>query len=381
MAIACGMSVANGYYNQPLLAQIERSLDISVQQVGLMPMFTQIGIAIGVFLLVPLGDLVESRRLMMIMLCANAGALVAVALAPSLNWLIVSSLVMGITTVVPYLIPPFAAHLAAPQERGKVVGMITSGIFFGILLARTVSGFVGAAFGWRSMYAIASGLMIFLAIILLRFLPTSQPSSRMSYPQLIRSLWELVTQQPLLRQAAIVQAMLFGTFNAFWTTLIFLLESPSYHYGSQVAGLFGLIGVIGAMAAPLVGRLADRKGPRLAVGIAIAITLASWVVLWLFGYQLLGLIVGVILLDLGVQAGHVSNQALIYSLLPEARSRLNTVYVVLAFVGAAIGSSLAAYSWSVWQWQGVSILSLFMVFVAGATYWWENTKRKFLLMK
>jgi len=280
--------------------------------------------------------------------------------------------------LVPYLIPPFAAHLAAPQERGKVVGMVASGVFIGILLARLVSGLVGASLGWRAMYWIASGLMVAIAIVLAKFLPKSRPSSTLSYGQLLRSLGELLKEQPSLGEASVTQALLFGSFNAFWTTLIFLLESPPYHYGSQAAGLFGLVGVVGASAAPLVGRLSDRKSPRLAVGLAIMIILSSWLVLWGFGYQLWGLIVGVTLLDLGLQAGHVSNQSLIFSLLPNARSRLNTVYGVTNFIGAALGSLIAAWIWGVWQWNGVCLLGLSLSVLAFIIYL-KGRKRKPML--
>ena len=368
LAIVCGITIANGYYNQPLLAQISRDFGVSVQQVGLVPTFSQMGIALGVLLLLPLGDLVENRRLMLIMLSATACALVGMAVSPNIHWLQAASFATGFTTLVPYLIQPFAAHLAAPQERGKVVGIVSSGIFIGILLARTVSGFVGEHFGWRMMYWIASILMISTAIALAKFLPKHQPTTTLLYGKLLRSMVTLIKNEPRVLQAALTQAMLFASFNAFWTTLIFFIETPPYHYSSQAAGLFGLVGVVGASAAPLVGRLADRKSPRLAVGVAIAIVLLSWIVLWGEGRQLWGLIVGVTLLDLGLQAGHVSNQSLIFSLLPHARSRGNTIYGVTNFIGAALGSSIAAWSWSVGQWNGVCIFGLLLSLMAIGLY-------------
>lgn len=379
LAMVCGVTIANGYYNQPLLAQISRSFAVSVQQVGLVPTFSQMGIALGMVLLLPLGDIVESRRLMIAALGVTTCALVGSAIAPNIHWLYVTSFATGFTTLVPYLIPPFVAHLAAPQERGKMVGMVASGVFIGILLARTVSGLIGDSLGWRSVYWLASGLMVATALVLAKFLPKSQPSSTLSYGQLLRSLGKLIKEQPRLREASLTQALLFGSFNVFWTTLIFLLESPPYHYGSQVAGLFGLVGVVGASAAPLVGRMSDRKGPRLAVGLAVVIILSSWVVLWVLGYQLWGLIVGVTLLDLGLQAGHVSNQSLIFSLLPNARSRLNTVYGVTNFIGAALGSLLAAWSWSMWQWNGVCFLGLSLSMIALIIYF-KGRRRKLNLL-
>lgn len=369
MAIASGATAANLVYNQPLLADIGRDFHASVQQVGLISMLTQIGYGVGMFLFVPLGDMVERRRLIVSMTMATGCALTAAAVSPGFIWLAVASLIVGITTIVPQLLVPFAAHLAGPQERGKVVGSVMSGLLIGLLLARTVSGFIGASLSWRTVYWMASGLMVVLAVALFMLLPQSRPSSTVSYRKLMQSLPGLIRKQPVLREASMVGAMLFGAFSCFWTALVFLLEEPPYHYGSQVAGLFGLVGVIGAAAAPIVGRLTDQKSPRLTVGLAIVISMSSFLVLWLFRHQFWGLIVGVILLDLGTQAGQVSNQARIYSLPAEVHSRLNTVYMVSYFLGGSVGSYLAAYSWSIWQWNGVCTVGLLMLTVAFAVHW------------
>lgn len=374
MAIACGVSVANLYYNQPLLAQMGRSFQIDARQVGFIPMLTQIGYAVGMLLFVPLGDKMERRSLIVTLSILNVGALVATAASPSLVWLVVASLVVGITTVVPQLIVPFAAALAAPGERGRVVGNVMSGLLIGVLLARTVSGFVGASLGWRGMYEIAAVLMIVLAVTLAKLLPKSQSSVQLSYVELLRSLPQLMQTQPVVREAALTGAMLFGAFSCFWTTLIFRLEAPPYHYGSQVAGLFGLVGVVGAGAASFVGRVADKSSPRVTLGFAIAISIASFVIFWLLGHQLWGLTLGVILLDLGTQAGQVSNQARIYSLLPEAHNRLNTIYMVSYFIGGSLGSYLGTYSWSLGQWNGVCLVGLLMLGAGLAVYYRGGTK-------
>lgn len=367
MAIASGAAAANLYYNQPLLAIIAQSFQTSEHSVGLIPMLTQIGYAIGIFLLVPLGDLVERRRLILTMLVATAFALGVAALAPNFTWLVGASLAIGMTTIVAQLIVPFAANLASPQARGKVVGMVMSGLLIGILLARTVSGFVGANFGWRSMYWIASVLMILLALALSKLLPKSQPTLRVPYLKLMQSLFELI-RQPVLQEASLAGAMSFAAFSAFWSTLVFLLAQPPYHYGSEVAGLFGLVGVVGAAAAPLVGKLADRRSPKLTVALGLTITTISFLVFWWQGHQLVGLIFGVILLDLGVQTTMVSNQARIYSLPPEAHSRLNALYIMFYFLGGALGSFLGAYAWSRWQWNGVCAVSLLMLAIAFTTF-------------
>ncbi|HEY9725304.1 MAG TPA: MFS transporter [Chroococcales cyanobacterium] len=368
LTVASGVAVANLYYNQPLLAEIARSLNASVQQVGYIPTLTQIGYAVGLILIVPLGDAIERRRLLVILFTIVAGALVAAAVSPNIIWLAIASLAIGITTIVPQLIIPFVAQLAEPQERGKAVGTVVSGLLLGILLARTVSGFVGSIFNWRVMYWLASALMIIFAVAISRLLPKSQPSVAMSYRNLMHSLLVLIREQPVLREAALIQAMEFGAFSVFWSTLVFLLENPPYHYGSQVAGLFGLVGAVGATAAPLIGRLADRKSPRRVVGIAIAITTSAFLLFWLFGYHLWGLIVGVILLDLGLQSAQVPNQTRITSLVPEAASRANAVFVACFFCGGASGSFLGTYAWSKWQWHGVCLVGLCMLTIAWMIY-------------
>jgi predicted MFS family arabinose efflux permease len=369
LAIAGGVTIMNVFYNQPLLADIARSFQVSVSSVSSIPALTQIGFGVGLLLFVPLGDMVNRQKLIVAKLILVTCALIAAAVSPSHIWLSAASLAIGLTTVVPPIVVPFAAQISAPLERGKAIGTVMSGIFFGILLSRTISGFIGATLGWRAVYWIAAMLMLVLAVVLAKLLPTNKPSSQISYPQLMQSLPQLIQQQSVLREASVTGAMLFGVFNAFWTTLVFLLSRPPYHYGSEVAGLFGLVGISGSAAAPMVGSLADKRGPRLTVGLAIAITVVAYGVFWLWGYQLWGLAVGAILLDLGVQAGMVSNQARIYTLLPETyNSRLNTIYMVSYYLGGALGSTLGAYGWSVWQWKGVCTVGLLMLVIAFAAY-------------
>ena len=364
MAIASGATAANLYYNQPLLAVIGQSFRASPHAVGLIPMLTQIGYAIGILLFVPLGDLLERRRLITTMLGCVAAMLALAALSPNLTWLIAASFAIGVTSIAAQVIIPFAAQLAKPQDRGKVVGTVMSGLLIGILSARTISGFVGATLGWQAMYWIASGLMVVMALLLSRLLPRSRPALKSSYKRLMGSLWHLIRSQPVLREASLIGAMSFGAFSAFWSTLVFLLERSPYHYGSDVAGLFGLVGIVGAAAAPLVGKLADRSSPRLTLGLGIATTTLSFVLFWMFGYQLWGLIVGVIFLDLGVQSTMISNQAKIYSLPTELHSRLNALYIMFYFFGGALGSYLGAYGWSRWQWNGVCGMGLGLLAIA-----------------
>ncbi|MCR8630512.1 MFS transporter [Paenibacillus radicis (ex Xue et al. 2023)] len=376
MAIACGMTVANLYYNQPLLADIGRSFHVSDNQIGIISMLTQIGYAVGLFLFVPLGDMRERRQLLFLLLIAVSLSLVGIATAQSLIWISIASLLVGVTTVIPQMMVPLAAQLAAPSERGKVIGTVMSGLLIGILLARTVSGIVGGALGWRTMFGIAAVMMLLLAAILRLYLPKSYPESKITYRQLMLSIGQLIIKHRTLREASLIAAMLFGSFSAFWTTLVFYIEGAPYNYGSEIAGLFGLVGVAGALAAPLAGRLSDRYNTKYIVGFAILITLLSFVFFWQFGDHLWGLVIGVILLDLGVQGGQIANQSRIYSLAPEARGRLNTVYMVSTFLFGSVGSALGSYAWSLWRWNGVSAVGGCMVLIAFAVWGWHRMKER-----
>ncbi len=363
MAVTCGMAVANMYYNQPLLAEIGRSFHTTAKSVGVIAMLTQIGYALGMLLFVPLGDMWERRRILWMLLIAVSISLIGIATAKSLLLLGIASFMVGFTTVVPQLIVPLAATLAAPSERGKVIGTVMSGLLIGILLARTFSGMIGGNFGWRAVFWIAAGLMLLMAVVLRLFLPPSYPETKMTYGRLLASIGQLVVQQRTLREATFIAAMQFGGFSAFWTVLAFFLEGSPYHYGSEVAGLFGLVGVAGAAAAPVAGRLADRFRAGILVGFAIILTLLAYICFWLFGQHLWGLLTGVVLLDLGVQSAQILNQSRVYALIPEARNRLNTIYMVSAFLFGSAGAWLGSYAWSLWQWNGVCAVGGGMVLI------------------
>jgi predicted MFS family arabinose efflux permease len=252
---------------------------------------------------------------------------------------------------------------------------VMGGMLIGILLARTVAGFVGTWFGWRTMYAIAAVMMVALAALLRVILPVSRPEVRIRYRELLSSLAPLVRRLPALRQAAIMSGLAFGAFCAYWTTLVFFLEKPPYHYGAQMAGLLGLAGVAGALAAPMVGWLSDRGYPRLASGCALLIGMIAFGLLWTVGGAIAGLAVGGIVLDLGTQANLVTNQTRLFRLIPEARNRVNTVFMVTYFVGGALGTFLAGFAWSLWQWNGVCALGA-SLFGAALMIWavgnWEK---------
>lgn len=353
MAAASGLTAANLYYNQPLLGDIGRELGGLGSGLGWVPTLTQVGYAAGMLLIVPLGDSLERRRVIVTMTGLVSLALVGVALAPSLGWMVAASFAVGITTVVPQLLVPFAAHLAPAAQRGRVVGTVMSGLLIGILLSRTAAGFVGTHLGWRAIFWIGAALMLVLAVVLRLALPSQPAAAEMSYVALLRSLGGLVREEPLLRLHSLLGALTFGAFGAFWATLALYLQSLPEHYGPQTAGLFGVVGVVGAAAAPLVGRYADVRGDRKINLLAISVLLGSFVVLSLLGRWLWGIALCVILLDLGAQANHISNQTRVFGLRPEARSRLNTVYMVSYFVGGAAGSWLGTSAWVRFGWAGV----------------------------
>ena len=353
MSLACGLVVANIYYNQPLLAAIGRTFHLSDSRASLVATATQVGYTLSMLFVVPLGDMLERKRLMLLMLVGVAACLALAAWAPTFAVLAGASVLIGLCSAVPQLLLPMAAHLAPEADRGRIVGRIMSGLLIGILASRTLSGYVGAHLGWRAMFEIAACLMLALLGLLAWRLPRDQPSFTGSYGSLMKSLVTLTGTLPALRRSALVGGLLFASFSVFWTTLTFFLESPVYRYGSDVAGFFGLIGAVGALAAPLAGKTADTRGPDFAIGVGTLLALGAYAVLGLGGFHLAGLVVGVILLDVGVQAAHISNQTKVFSLVPEARSRLNTVYMTGYFTGGSLGSVAGGFFWMHFGWVGV----------------------------
>jgi predicted MFS family arabinose efflux permease len=377
LAVVCCVTAANLYYSQPILADIGRNFHIPVSEAGFIATLSQLGYASGLLFIVPLGDRYNRRTLIVCMLVAVTLALIAMAIAPNAVFLAIASYAVGATTVVPQLVIPFAASMAGDHERGQVIGTVMSGLLIGILLARTASGFISVHLGWQAVYWIAAAMMVALAVVMRFALPADRPRSSMSYPHLLRSLWQLARREPVLRETSVIGGLVFGAFSAFWVVLAFFLETPPYHYGSDVAGLFGLVGVAGALAASFVGRLADKMDARRTTGIAVVVVVVSFALFWLTGHYLWGLIVGVILLDLGMQSIQVSNQTRVYSLNPHERNRLNSVYMVSYFVGGSLGSLLGSYGWSIAGWTGVCAVGGILL-VAALGIYAVNSRRKAL---
>ena len=354
LAVAGGLVVANLYYNQPLLASMARDFGVSETAIAPVATLTQVGYALGLFAVVPLADVAERRRLLIVLVLGAAVALSGAALAPSAALLAAASLAIGILSVAPQVVMPIAADLAPPAERGRIVGTVLSGLLIGILMGRVVSGAAGERFGWRPVFWAAAVTMIVLAGVLRVRLPASRAASALSYRALLASLPAVARQWAELRESALFGALAFASFSVFWTTLPFHLAALPGHYGSGAAGGFGLVGVVGALAASLVGRRNDRGDPRHSIGIGLAATVAAWLALGLLGRSLGGIAIGVILLDLGVQAAHVSNQARIFALDDASRGRINAVYMVAYFIGGAVGSAAGAAAWTHGGWPVVS---------------------------
>jgi predicted MFS family arabinose efflux permease len=357
MTLTTGLVVANIYYNQPLLNDMANTYHVSNGKAGQVSMLTQIGYAVGMLFIVPLADMVKRKRLMLIDFAFVIAALLLTALAPNIHILILSGFLLGATSIIPQLLIPMGAHLAKPHERGKKIGFMMSGLLIGILLSRTLSGFVGAHFGWRTMFYIAAAIMIVMWVLIYFLLPEVEPDYKGTYKTLMRSLVHLFKSEPKLQLASLRGALCFACFSAFWTTLVFLLKQQ-FNQGSDVAGAFGLVGAFGAIAAGLMGRLSDKMDAYKLSTITLFLLLLSFIIFLFSANSIVGLILGVIIMDLGVQATHISNQAIIFSLNPAARNRINTIYMVSYFIGGALGTFLATRVWGTYNWAGVCAIGI-----------------------
>ncbi|QHS38209.1 MFS transporter [Alcaligenes faecalis] len=361
MAIACGIFVSNVYYNQPLLELLHQAFPQERGLINLAPTATQLGFACGLFFLVPLGDRIDRRKLILGQAAALVAGLVFLAMAPTALGFVLASVLVGIAASAAQQIVPFAAEIAPPKRRGQVVGIVMSGVLCGLLLGRAVGGFVGDQWGWRTTYWLGAILTAIAWLMLLLKLPHSVPQTRQRYFSLIKSLVSLWREEPLLRRASCIQAALFGAFMGLWTILALHMQQ-SYGLGADVAGLMGLVGAAGILIAPLAGRSADQRGPSIVITAACLIMLLSYPVLGLWS-SLAGLVVGILLLDIGEQLALISNQHVIYSLRPEARSRLNTLFMSGMFVGGAMGSWGAGLAWRLGGWQGACLFGGALVLI------------------
>lgn len=380
-AVCSGLAVANIYYAQPLLDSIAQEFNLSPSSIGIVITVTQICYALGLFLLVPLGDLLNRRKLIIIQMLLSVLALVLVGTSQSSSLLFIGMAVVGLLAVITQTLVAFAAHLAAPSERGRIVGQVTSGIVIGILLARTVAGTLNDWLGWRSVYLFSASLTLLGIVALYLVLPRQQSSYvKQSYFQLLRSVLLLYRELSVLRVRGILAMLIFTAFSILWTSMVLPLSSPPLSLSHTVIGAFGLAGAAGALAAARSGKLADRGLGQKTTGISLVILLLSWLPIGYMHHSLWFLILGVILLDLAVQAVHVTNQSLIYEVRPEAQSRLTAAYMIFYSIGSATGSivSTQVYAWAGWAavcWLGAGVSATALVFWMIDRYMHRNTVR------
>lgn len=356
-AVACGLAVANVYFAQPLLDTIAEEFGISHARVGIVITVTQIGYGLGLLLVVPLGDLLNRRRLVIGQSLLSVLALLAVAFAPTGTMLFAAMAAVGVLAVVTQVLVAYAAILASPAERGRIVGVVTSGIILGILLARTVSGALSDLFDWRSVYVASAIATAVVIALLFRALPNkAQPSTHVSYLRLIGSVFTLFVQEPVLRIRAVLALLIFSAITMLLTPMVLPLAAPPFSLSHMQIGLFGLAGAAGALGASRAGRLSDRGLAQRTTGIGLAIMLISWLPIALLPYSLWALVFGVITIDYGLQSVHVANQSLIYRVRPEAQSRLTAGYMIFYSIGCAIGSIVSTLVYAQAGWSGVCLL-------------------------
>lgn len=356
MATATGLAVASNYYAQPLLHTIAQHMGLSMSGAGSVVITAQLSYGAGLLLLVPLGDLFEQRRLIVIMTVLSALGLLLSAFSPSLTWLLLGTAITGLFSVSAQILVTMGASLTDPQSRGRVVGTLMSGLLLGILLARTVAGALSSAGDWRTIYLLAAALMFISAIALFFALPSHHHSAGLSYPKLLGSVFRLFVDEPVLRLRAALGLLTFSLFALFWTPLAFLLAVPPYSYSDAVIGLFGLAGAVGALAASWAGRMADRGKGQQATTVGLLVLLASWLPMAFAGTSLTALLIGVLALDFAVQLVHVSNQNAVFQVRPAARNRLNAGYITCYFIGGALGSLVGAQTYPVYGWDGIVLV-------------------------
>ncbi|MFL4368000.1 MFS transporter [Enterobacter asburiae] len=375
MSVATGLAVASNYYAQPLLDTIARAFNLSASSAGFIVTAAQLGYAAGLLFLVPLGDMFERRTLIVSMTLLAAGGMLITASSQSLTMMIVGTALTGLFSVVAQILVPLAATLASPEKRGKVVGTIMSGLLLGILLARTVAGLLASLGGWRTVYWVASVLMVIMALALWRGLPKVKQENHLNYPQLLTSVFSLFTQDKLLRTRALLGCFTFANFSILWTSMAFLLAAPPFNYSEGVIGLFGLAGAAGALGARPAGGLADKGKSHLTTSAGLVLLLLSWAAIWYGHISVLALIVGILVLDLTVQGVHITNQTVIYRVKPEARNRLTAGYMTSYFIGGAAGSLISASAWQHAGWSGVCAIGA-IVATLNLLVWWRGYHRQ-----
>ncbi|REH43563.1 putative MFS family arabinose efflux permease [Kutzneria buriramensis] len=374
MALACGLIVANIYYVQPLLPDLAASFRAPTGVVGLSVTTTQLGYAAGLVLLVPLGDLMAKRRLVVVLLCASAVALALTAVANSPTMLLITLALVGLSSVAVNVLMPLAATLAGDGQRGRVVGSLMTGLLLGVLLARTVSGALEEIAGWHAVFGIAALVEVVLAVVLRLALPDPPVARGLTYPQLLTSITRLVRDEPFLRRRMMIGALGFASFQLLWTSLPFLLAGPPYSFSTATIGSFGLIGAAGVLCAQAAGRLQDKGMAHAATGVFALVLGASWLLLGGGAEMLPLLVIGIVVLDIGVQGLHVINQGRIYAYGPSVKSRVTTAYMTSYFVGGSLGGALAVTLYTRFGWIGVCVAGGVLFALTGILWLTDRTK-------
>ena len=373
MAFAIGVTIASNYYAQPLLHSITHDLNIAVEHAGSIIMAAQFSYAVGLLFITPLGDKFERKHLIIILMVLSTCGLIVSALSKNLWMLIVGTSMTGLFSTVAQVLIPFAATLAKPEQRGKIVGTLMSGMLLGILLGRAFAGAISTIADWHYVYWIATGIMVIVTLLLWSSLPTYRNTININYFQLLWSISSLYKQEPILRIRSLLAVISFALFSLLWTPLAFLLSNDPYHYSDFIIGLFGIAGATGALGSPIVGRLSDKGKGWLATTIGLCLLLLSWLPLSFAQYSIIALILGVVILDFSVQVTHVSNMSAIYQIRPEARSRMNTGYMVCYFIGGMLGSVGSTYLFSHYGWIAI-VVSGTILGLIGIICWLFYTK-------
>ena len=361
MSCAISATVANLYYSQPILPEIGNDLGIRGDNLGLIPASSQLGYSVALLLVSPLGDNMPRKKLIGFLSFSLIASSVLAFLAGNLFTLMIACFVIGLSANITQQLIPFAASMVTAEQKGRVIGTLMTGLTIGILLSRTLSGFVGEYFGWRAVFIMSALLAVIFAVFLQVFLPHNKPTSSMPYGKLVISMFSLVKQHPLLRQSGFAGGLWFAAFNALWVTLALHVSEPPFNYDAQQAGLFGIIALAGVSGAKLSGVMVTKVGSRHLISMALVIISVGFIVSGLFGNSLIGLIVGIILIDFGVFSAQVSNQVRVFSIDPAAQSRINGVYMLFYFIGGAFGSLVGVKVFDQFGWTGISIFSLVLI--------------------
>lgn len=376
LAIMAGISVANLYYCQPLLNLIREDIGLTEFQVNLMPVATQIGYAIGLFFIIPMGDLYNRKTTILICFGILILSLLSIAFSHQVFTLLLASCVTGITSVAPQVFLPFVSQFVKPEEKERKVGFVLSGLLVGILSSRVISGYVGHLWGWRTQYIIAALLILLSAILLLRFFPYVEPTFKGKFRQLMLSIRRLLKEYPQSVTYSVRSGLTFGSFLGLWACLAFRMKEAPYFQGSDVVGLLGLCGIAGALTASNVGKYIPRVGVERINTIGMSLIITSWVILFLLHAYYVGIILGIILIDIGMQCVQLSNQSATLKLCPNATSRMNTIYMVTYFIGGSLGTFLAGTFWSFFKWEGTCLSGLLLASIAILFSLWRNHKKQ-----